>query len=436
MVRLIDAKEVARHNSRESCWVILYGKVYDVTHFLSDHPGGSSIILKLAGRDATAEYDPVHPPGTLETSLPAGSFIGDVNPDTIPEATKSYHNMLMATSTTMPAITTNTNNATTSTTKDKTPPDLDTLLNFEDFESHAERMLSHKAWAYYFSAADDLHSKQLNTAAYRAILFRPRVFIDVTLCDTSRTILGHASSLPLFVCPAAMARLAHPSGEHGIAQAAARTGIIQMISNNASLSPEQILEGCLPDQTFAFQLYVQKDISKSEAMLQRVNSLRNIKILVLTLDAPTPGKRELDERAKNIGSELPLVPSVGISGPAKSSQGGIGKAMFAGTSPSLTWRDTLPWLRKHTSLPIVLKGIQTHEDAMLAAEYGCAGIILSNHGGRALDTAPPAIHTLLEMRRFCPYVFDKLEVYVDGGIKRGSDVVKAVCLGAGQWESR
>jgi isopentenyl diphosphate isomerase/L-lactate dehydrogenase-like FMN-dependent dehydrogenase len=98
----------------------------------------------------------------------------------------------------------------------------------------------------------------------------------------------------------------------------------------------------------------------------------------------------------------------------------------------LTWKKTLPWLAKHTDLPIVLKGLQTHEDAYLAAQYTpqVKGIILSNHGGRAADTAPPAVHTLLEIRKYCPEVFNKVEVLVDGGIKRGTDVVKALCLGA------
>lgn len=100
--------------------------------------------------------------------------------------------------------------------------------------------------------------------------------------------------------------------------------------------------------------------------------------------------------------------------------------------PSLTWAETLKWLAKHTELPIVLKGIQTHEDAYIATQYTpqVKGIILSNHGGRSLDTAPPAVHTMLEIRKYCPEVFDKIEVWVDGGIKRGTDVVKALCLGA------
>ena len=112
--------------------------------------------------------------------------------------------------------------------------------------------------------------------------------------------------------------------------------------------------------------------------------------------------------------------------------GGVGKALFAGTAADLTWKTTLPWLRKHTDLPIILKGIQTHEDAYIASLHNpqVKGIVLSNHGGRAMDTAPPSIHTLLEIRKYCPEVLKKIEVWVDGGIKRGTDVVKALCLGA------
>jgi L-lactate dehydrogenase (cytochrome) len=111
---------------------------------------------------------------------------------------------------------------------------------------------------------------------------------------------------------------------------------------------------------------------------------------------------------------------------------GVGQSLFWGTAADLTWKTTLPWLAQHTDLPIVLKGIQTHEDAYLASLHApqVKAIILSNHGGRALDTAPPAVHTLLEIRKYCPEVFDRIEVWVDGGIKRGTDVVKALCLGA------
>lgn len=427
---------VAKHASSESCWVILYGKVYDVrdsgsysfllspnakqsfdpqvTDFLSEHPGGAKIILKLAGKDATDEYDPIHPPGTLEENLKPEALLGSVDQDTLPKETGQ------------PA---------SATEAPEGPPPVESFLNMDDIEDVATKSVSKKAWAYYYSASDDKISKHFNTEVYRSIILRPRVFIDCSRCDLDTTILGHKVGMPIFVAPAAMARLAHPAGEAGIAEACRSFGAMQIISNNASMTPEQIVKDAAPGQVFGWQLYAQIDRKKSEAMLARINKLDAIKFIVLTLDAPVPGKREDDERGN-------VVVSAGATKEAdrgtdgtpnvEDASGGVGRTLFAGTDPSLTWGETLPWLAKHTRLPIILKGLQTHEDAYIASLHTpqVKGIILSNHGGRALDTAPPAVHTLLEIRKYCPEVFDKLDVWVDGGIRRGTDVVKALCLGA------
>lgn len=416
-----------QHRTAESCWVVLYGNVYDVTNFLPEHPGGKKIILQLAGQDATEEYDPVHPEGTLEDALPAECKLGPVDPSTLPAVEKSPEEKGEVEADAIMSV--------------------DDCLNMDDIEAVATRKMSKKAWAYYFSAGDDLISKHLNNTVYRNILLRPRIFVDCTKCDTSTTILGHKVNIPLFVSPAAMARLGHPDGEHGIAQACSTYGAMQIISNNASQTPEQIVAGAPPDQIFGWQLYVNVDRKKSEAMLARIAKLPSIKYIVLTLDAPVPGKREHDEReGKNVGSNLPIrsahqEDSVSTTTPdpkaASSPQSGggggsVAQAMFAGTACDLSWKATLPWLAQYTNLPIVLKGLQTHEDAYLASLYSpqIKAIILSNHGGRGADTSPPAIHTLLEIRKYCPEVFNTLEVWVDGGIKRGTDVVKALALGA------
>lgn len=308
------------------------------------------------------------------------------------------------------------------------------LLNLDEIEEVATKQISKKCWAYYYSAADDLISKSFNNLIYKQILLRPRVFVDCTKCDTSTSLLGHKVGIPLYVSPAAMARLAHPAGEHGIAQGISQFGALQIVSNNASMTPEQIVEGSLPGQIFGWQLYVQNERKKSEAMLARINKMSDkYKFICLTLDAPVPGKREHDEKSKDVGSPLPVVSGVKTADEAnRPGGGGVGQQLFWGTAADLTWKTTLPWLAKHTKLPIVLKGVQTHEDAYLAAQFApqVKAIILSNHGGRALDTAPPAVHTLLEIRKYCPEVFSRIEVWVDGGIKRGTDVVKALCLGA------
>lgn len=318
-------------------------------------------------------------------------------------------------------------------------PALEDMLNLGDIEAAATKKLSQKAWAYYFSASDDLFSKSYNNLVYQKILLRPRVFIDCVRCDTSTTLLDHKVKVPFFVSPAAMARLGHPDGERGIAGACQSYGALQIISNNASQTPEQIVEGAAPDQIFGWQLYVQNDRKKSEDMLSRIAKLPSIKFICLTLDAPVPGKREHDERTKNVGASLPVKSAVQqtssnstTKSPKLSGGGGVGRSLFAGTAADLTWDKTLAWLSKHTSLPIVLKGVQTHEDAFIAARHApqVRAVILSNHGGRAADTAPPAIHTLLEIRKYCPEVLSRIEVWVDGGIRRGTDIVKALCLGA------
>ncbi|KAI1176665.1 FMN-dependent dehydrogenase [Nemania sp. FL0916] len=415
--KLFSAEEVAKHTTPESCWVVLYGNVYDVTEFLPSHPGGSKIILQLSGRDATEEYDPIHPPGTLEENLKPEAKLGRLDPATVSQTTKAEKKNAEEQS------------------EENGPPPMETLLNLDEIEQVAKKQISDKAWAYYWSAGDDLWSKKFNNTVYRDILLRPRVFVDCTSCDLTTTVLGgkHKLGLPIFVAPAAMARLAHPDGEQGIARACARFGAMQIVSNNASMTPEQIVEGAKPGQTFGWQLYVQTERAKSESMLARINALReHYKFICLTLDAPVPGKRELDEKQNFRSLERVSVGARAAGEASRPGGGGVGQQLFWGTAADLTWKTTLPWLAAHTDLPIVVKGVQTHEDAFLAAKYAphVAAVILSNHGGRALDTAPPAVHTLLEIRKYCPEVFDRIDVWVDGGIKRGTDVVKALALGA------
>lgn len=375
-----------------------------VTDFVSKHPGGANIILKLAGKDATEEFDPVHPSGTLEENLKPEALLGTVDPATIIKAQPQS----------------------TALTKTEDYPSVHSLLNMDEIEELATKKVSKKTWAYYYSAADDKITKRHNTEAFRSILLRPRVFVDCTECSLETNLLGNQVCMPIYVSPAAQARLGHPTGEAGIAEACGSLGALQIISNSASMTPEEIVANAVSGQAFGWQLYVQDDRTKSEKMIARVNKLSAIKFLVLTLDTPVMGKREDDQRSGNVINEITEFQS------PEGSKERLEKQVFAGMDPSLTWAETLDWLEKRTSLPIVLKGIQTHEDAYIASLHRSQvkGIILSNHGGRSLDTSPPAVHTLLEMRKYCPEVFDKVEVWIDGGVRRGTDVVKAICLGA------
>jgi L-lactate dehydrogenase (cytochrome) len=198
------------------------------------------------------------------------------------------------------------------------------------------------------------------------------------------------------------------------------------VSNNSSYSIEELVQAA-PNTDFFFQLYVNRDREKSAALLHKISSIPNVKAVFVTVDAAWPGKREADERVKADESlSVPMAPST-VSNDKKG--GGLGRVMAGFIDPGLTWED-LAWIRRHTPLPLCLKGVMSADDAILAMEAGVDGILLSNHGGRNLDTSPPSIITLLELHKRCPEIFDKMEIYVDSGIRRGSDILKAICLGA------
>ena len=251
------------------------------------------------------------------------------------------------------------------------------------------------------------------------------------------------SSLPVFVAPAAMAKMVHEDGEMGIAKGCKEKGIIQCVSNNASFPVEEIIDAA-PEHPFFFQLYVNRNRAKSEALLRQVWDL-GIRTVFLTVDAPVSGKREADERVK--ADESLNTPMSSMKATNDKRGGGLGRIMGSYIDSSLNWKD-LEWLRRAWKGKIVIKGVQTAADAIRAVKEGLDGIVIryaifhiliqgicdlpsiSNHGGRNLDTSPPSVLVLLELQKCCPEVFDHLEIYIDGGIRRGTDILKAICLGA------
>lgn len=248
-------------------------------------------------------------------------------------------------------------------------------------------------------------------------------------------MLGHKMSVPIFCAPAAMAKMVHPEGEKGIARGCRARGIPQCVSTNASFPIGEIFGSVAEEGNYGddngelpifFQLYVDKQREKSERLLKQVESL-GVKAIFVTVDAPVPGKREADERVK--ADENLSTPMSDVKAKNDAKGGALGRIMGSFIDASLSWED-LPWLRKCTKLPIVLKGVQTAMDAKRAMEAGVEAIVLSNHGGRSLDTAPPPVLLLLELQKCCPEVFDRMEVFVDGGVMRGTDIFKALCLGA------
>ncbi|OBT64585.1 hypothetical protein VE03_06302 [Pseudogymnoascus sp. 23342-1-I1] len=315
-------------------------------------------------------------------------------------------------------------------------PPLQKIINSHDFEEAASTSLAPKTWSFYSAAATDLVTHKLNSSIYNQILFRPRTMVDVSTTDTSTSILGRPSTMPLFCAPAALSAMVHPDGERALARACHKSGIPQCVSTSASFRVEDIFASISQtpvldtpppvSMTFFFQLYVDKSREKSEELLRTAERL-GAKAVFVTVDGPVQGKREADERVK-ADTEL-VSPMSGTR--AKNDEKGSSISRFMGQyiDPTLSWKD-VAWLRKSTKLPIILKGIMTAQDAVLAMQHGIDGIVLSNHGGRNLDTSPPPMLVLLEIQKNSPEVFDKVEVFVDGGIKRGTDIFKALCLGA------
>jgi L-lactate dehydrogenase (cytochrome) len=281
----------------------------------------------------------------------------------------------------------------------------------------------------------------MNQSMYKRIWFRPRVMRDVATVDTSTTMLGIPLKVPLFICPTGLAKMINPEGEKALARAAKSTGILEIVctrsaiklnaadhvqlSTSASHPLRDILQEA-PGYPFLFQLYVNKERAKSEAAIKQATAL-GVKAIFVTVDAAGRGKRESDERLKV--DEVVINPVTGQRAETDKKGGGLTRMMGSYIDQALIW-DDIKWIRSLTHLPIVLKGITGAEDAKLAMEHQVDGIVLSNHGGRNLDYAPPAILLLLEMHKSCPEIFDRMEVYIDGGIRRGGDIIKAMCLGA------
>ncbi|GAC96694.1 cytochrome b2 [Pseudozyma hubeiensis SY62] len=416
--KLISMDTVASYNKLPSeggngLWVVIKGEVYDVTDFVDSHPGGRNIILKNAGKDVTELYEPIHPPTAIEENLDASKHIGQVNPSTVQikqageESEKDRKRRLAR----------------------ENLPSLGSVLNLDDFERIAESILSDQAWAYYSSAADDEITYAQNRAAFNRIVFRPRILRAIGQVDSSRKLIdskgkGFLCSLPIYVSPAAMAKLGHPDGELNLTRGAGEADIIQGISANASVGLDEMLDARKTGQPIIYQLYVNKDRAASERILKKIES-RGVSAVMLTVDAPVMGKRERDMRTK--GEEVQLGNDHGKDVKAKG--GGVAQAISGYIDPNLTW-DDIAWFRKTCKLPLYLKGVQTVEDVELAVKHGVEGVVLSNHGGRSLEYSPAALDVLVELRQRRPELFDKIEVFMDGGVRRGTDVLKAVALGA------
>ena len=289
------------------------------------------------------------------------------------------------------------------------------LVNVSDYEAAAAERLDTGTYGYYAGGSGDEVTLRDNVAAYRRWQFRPRVLVDVADPSTSTTVLGREIAMPVLVAPMAYQRLAHPEGEVAMARAVAAAGTIMCLSTLATSTAEDVAATGVPCW---FQLYVMRDGGVTRALVDHVTE-NGFEALVVTVDAPVLGHRERDVRhGFRVPHEMP-VPALG--------HGGVTPVeALALMSRSLTWKD-IEAFAGSAGLPVVVKGVLTAEDARLACEHGAAALVVSNHGGRQLDGVPATIDVLEEV---VDAVAGRIEVLVDGGIRRGADVVKALALGA------
>jgi len=399
--KIIPMSEVQKHNSKKDCWVVIHGKVYDMTEFAPEHPGGSHIIYTFSGKDGTRIFDTIHTPDIFDKYTDVAPCVGTLDPKDVKETVVEEK-------------------------KEGEKPPLDYLLNAFEFEQVAKSCLSAPAYAYISSGSDDEVTLRENHSAFGRIWLKPRVMVNVRDINMETTILGYKSAFPVMIAPTALAKLAHPDGEKCYCQGAGNQGIIQVVPTLGSLTVEEITAVRKPGQIHFMQLYVNTDRKKTEKLIRRAEKC-GCKALFVTVDAPQMGRREKDMRMKYV----PQATNQEDDGQVGNRGGGTANYLSSFIDPSLAWSD-IPSLKETTNMDIVIKGIQCAEDAVLAFKHGAKGIVVSNHGGRQLDFSRSAIETLPEVMEALKKVGaeNKMEVFIDGGIRRGTDIFKAIALGA------
>lgn len=306
------------------------------------------------------------------------------------------------------------------------------LLNLFEYECYATQQLSPMARDYYASGAGDEITLRENRAGFERLRLRPRVLVDVSDRRMKVTVLGQALELPILIAPMAFQCLAHPEGELATTTAAAQTGTVMILSTLSTQPLEAVATTSQTSQSAPkpwFQLYVHRDRGLTRALVERAYAA-GYAALCLTVDAPVLGQRESDRRHQfSLPAGMELANLVSLSEleiPQRTQESGLFTYFLEQINPALTWKD-LEWVQSLSPLPLVLKGILRSDDAVRAVEYGAKAIIVSNHGGRQLDGAIATIDALPDV---VAAVKGQAEILVDGGIRRGTDVLKALALGA------
>ena len=300
-------------------------------------------------------------------------------------------------------------------------------INLFGYEQLAKEHLSQMAFDYYSSGAWDEVTLRDNLAAFTRVKLRPKMLVDVSKINLTTQVLGESLQLPLLIAPMAFQCLADPEGEIATALAAEIAGVGMVLSTLATKSLEEV--ATVANGLQWFQLYIHKDQGLTQALVQRAYTA-GYKAICLTVDAPMLGKRERDQR-----NEFTLPPGLhpanltnisGLDIPQATGESGLLTYFSQQINPGVTWKD-LEWLQSLSPLPLVIKGILRADDAVRAVEYGAQAIVVSNHGGRQLDGAIASLDALPDI---IAAVDGKAEVLLDGGIRRGTDILKALAYGA------
>ncbi|KAG7891875.1 hypothetical protein KL925_001819 [Ogataea polymorpha] len=408
--RVVSFEELQTHNKPDDCWIAINQKVYDVTEFIKTHPGGVARILRYAGNDATKGFHSMHHPQYLETFLD-GSLVGEIND--LPTKKKK-----------------------TSTRKKQKlieieeqeeqvvkliPPTLSQIFSLSDFEVVAKNVLSPATLVYVSSGADDEFTLRENRYALGRIFFRPRCLTDISNFSIETDILGVRTAAPFFISSFTGSNLIQPEGEKILARAAAEEKIAYMAPKRGSVSLEQLHAETAHGQVLFYQHEFEsaEELREAPKLFKHIEAtMPQVKAIFVNVDTAARGHREKEYKVREMEA-----------GKTNANLAGL-----LGSEPEYvaTWQD-FETIRKSTNLPIILKGLQRKEDILKAAELGFRGALISNSGGRQLDFSKPAIETLAEVHEALKekkIERNQFQLFVEGGFSRGSDVIKALCLGA------